>query len=122
MDYYKILGVAVTADADQIKKAYRKLAKECHPDTHPGDTKAEERFKQLSEAYAVLSDEGKRDRYDRERGVGKGGQRKASARADNPMQPGRQPSPTKGFHKDFAEFQKNPLNTDAMFEKFMGFH
>lgn len=122
MDYYKILGVAETADVDHIKKAYRKLVKECHPDTHPGDTKAEERFKQLSEAYAVLSDEEKRDKYDRERGARKGGQRNASARAGSSMQSGRRPSPAKGFHRDFAEFQKNPLDTDAMFEKFMGFH
>lgn len=122
MDYYKILGVAETADADHIKKAYRKLVKECHPDTHPGDTKAEERFKQISEAYAVLSDEGKRDKYDMDRKVRRGGQGKASVHAHNPMKSGAQPATAKGFHRDFAEFQKNPLNTDALFEKFMGFH
>ena len=122
MDLYKILGVAETADAEHIKKAYRKLVKECHPDTHPGDSGAEERFKRLSEAYAVLSDEEKRSRYDRERRAGKNGQRKAPAHGDSTVQSGRQPSPARGFHRDFTEFKKNPLDTDAMFEKFMGFH
>lgn len=60
MDYYQILGLAETADAEAVKKAYRRLAKECHPDTHPDDRKAEERFKQISQAYAVLSDAEKR--------------------------------------------------------------
>lgn len=122
MDYYRILGVVETADAEHIKKAYRKLVKECHPDTHPGKPKAEERFKQISEAYAVLSDEGKRDKYDRERRVRRGGQGKTPAHADNTMQSGPRPTPAKGFHRDFAEFKKNPLDTDALFEKFMGFH
>lgn len=63
-DYYKILGVPRTASADQIKKAYRQLAKGCHPDTHPGDDQAEERFKKISQAYGILGDEKKRKQYD----------------------------------------------------------
>ncbi|MDX2481535.1 MAG: DnaJ C-terminal domain-containing protein [Desulfuromusa sp.] len=63
-DYYSVLGVEKTADAATIKKAYRKLAQKYHPDKNPGDTKAEEQFKQLTEAYAVLSDKEKRQQYD----------------------------------------------------------
>ena len=55
-DFYATLGVAKDADADAIKKAYRKLARKHHPDHNPGDTAAEERFKSVGEAYAVLSD------------------------------------------------------------------
>jgi molecular chaperone DnaJ len=64
-DYYELLGVGRDATADQIKSAYRKLALRYHPDRNPGDREAEERFKEAAEAYAVLSDEGKRARYDR---------------------------------------------------------
>jgi curved DNA-binding protein len=63
-NYYDILGVPKTANADQIKAAYRKKAKEFHPDRNPGDKSAEDKFKEVSEAYAVLSDEAKRKKYD----------------------------------------------------------
>jgi molecular chaperone DnaJ len=63
-DYYEVLGVERTADAEAIKKAYRKLALENHPDRNPGDAEAERRFKEAAEAYAVLGDDGKRQRYD----------------------------------------------------------
>ena len=63
-DYYKTLGVGKSATADEIKKAYRKLARKHHPDVNPGDKKAEDRFKDINEAYEVLSDPGKRARYD----------------------------------------------------------
>jgi curved DNA-binding protein len=63
-DYYKILGVDRKASVDEIKKAYRKLAMQYHPDRNPGDKKAEDRFKEFNEAYQVLSDEKKRTRYD----------------------------------------------------------
>ncbi|MGX5819419.1 DnaJ C-terminal domain-containing protein [Chitinophaga lutea] len=63
-DYYKILGVDKKASAADIKKAYRKLAVKYHPDKNPGDTLAEEKFKELNEAYEVLGDEEKRKKYD----------------------------------------------------------
>jgi len=63
-DYYAVLGVAKTASQDEIKKAYRKLAIKYHPDKNPDDKPAEEKFKQISEAYAVLSDKEKRQQYD----------------------------------------------------------
>ncbi|PLX92161.1 MAG: integrase [Desulfuromonas sp.] len=63
-DYYAVLGVDKTATAQEIKKAYRKLAVQYHPDKNPGDKQAEERFKEISEAYAVLSDSEKKQQYD----------------------------------------------------------
>ncbi len=64
-DYYKILGVGRDADEKEIKRAYRKLARQYHPDVNPGDKRAEEKFKEINEAYEVLSDPQKRAKYDR---------------------------------------------------------
>ncbi|MDH3942799.1 MAG: DnaJ domain-containing protein, partial [Anaerolineae bacterium] len=80
-DYYKMLGVERKATQKDIKSAYRKLAMEYHPDRNPDDASAEEKFKEINEAYQVLSDEDKRAHYDRlgsaysnwERGGGRGG-------------------------------------------------
>jgi len=63
-DYYQILGLNRNASEDEIKRAYRKLALKYHPDHNPGDPKSEERFKEIGEAHAVLSDPEKRKEYD----------------------------------------------------------
>jgi DnaJ-class molecular chaperone len=69
-DYYETLSVSADASAEEIKKAYRRLALETHPDRNPGDPGAEERFKRINEAYGVLSDSGKRAQYDQYRRLG----------------------------------------------------
>lgn len=94
-DYYQILGVDEKADSTTIKRVYRKLAKECHPDAHPGDHKAEERFKEISEAYNTLSDEKKRKQYDQMRRFGFQGAR-----------PG-------GFHQPGFDFDFNDIFSGA---------
>jgi molecular chaperone DnaJ len=68
-DFYKVLGVPKEASADDIKKAYRKLARKNHPDAHPDDPKADERFKEISEAYAVVGDPARRKEYDEQRSL-----------------------------------------------------
>ncbi|MGN6129335.1 MAG: DnaJ domain-containing protein, partial [Nocardioidaceae bacterium] len=72
-DFYKVLGVAKDASAADIKKAYRALARANHPDSHPGDKAAEDRFKAIAEAYDVVGDPEKRKQYDEMRTVGAGG-------------------------------------------------
>jgi molecular chaperone DnaJ len=74
-DYYEVLGVSKSVNADELKKAYRKLAIQYHPDKNPGDKAAEEKFKEIAEAYGVLSDADKKAKYDRfgHEGLGGGG-------------------------------------------------
>ena len=64
-DYYEVLGVSRDATVDEIKKSYRKLAMQYHPDKNPGNKEAEEKFKEIAEAYAILSDPQKREKYNR---------------------------------------------------------
>ena len=72
-DYYEVLGISKGASADEIKKAYRKMAIKYHPDKNPGDKEAEEKFKEAAEAYEVLSDDNKKARYDQYGHAGMGG-------------------------------------------------
>jgi molecular chaperone DnaJ len=72
-DYYEVLGVSRDASEEELKKAYRKLARECHPDANPDDPGAEAKFKELGEAYGVLSDPNRRSNYDRFGAAGIGG-------------------------------------------------
>ncbi|MBM0205481.1 molecular chaperone DnaJ [Micromonospora sp. NPDC051227] len=88
-DFYAVLGVDKAASADDIKKAYRKVARESHPDHNPGDLKAEERFKAASEAYNVLSDSGRRREYDEMRSLFGSGAFRRNARGGG--QPGGMP-------------------------------
>ncbi|MFA4948047.1 MAG: DnaJ domain-containing protein, partial [Candidatus Krumholzibacteriia bacterium] len=74
-DYYEVLGIGRDTSVDEIKKAYRKLALKYHPDRNPGNREAEEQFKEATEAYEVLRDKDKRERYDQfgHGGVSSGG-------------------------------------------------
>lgn len=134
MDYYKILGVSEQAEEEQIKQAYRRLAKKYHPDLNPNNPEAEEKFKNVVEAYETLGDADKRKEYDLKRkktGTDRKHESTASAKA-----PGRNMADfTKDMEKYFgfsfaggqAEQQKtsmddkkrNPLDVTEMFEAFM---
>ena len=71
-DFYKVLGVSKDASEAELKKVYRKLAREYHPDSNQGNAKAEAKFKEISEAYSVLSDKEQRAEYDQIRAMGSG--------------------------------------------------
>ena len=98
---YEILGVAPSASADDIKKAYRKLAKKLHPDLNPGDKKAEERFKEVSAAYDIIGDADKRARFDRGEIDATGAER-----------------PQREFYRDHAGRSGNPYASEHGFAEF----
>lgn len=101
---YTILGVPKTATAAEIKKAYRKLAKELHPDLHPGDEKVAEKFKEVSAAYAILGDEKDRGRYDRGEIDENGAERGYGAGFQNARTHRRRAGPGAGAEADFSGF------------------
>ena len=101
-DYYEILRVAREASPDEIKKAYRQLALQFHPDRNPGNTKAEEHFKEISEAYGVLVDPEKRQRYDSIRQTG--------------FSPGSSPGFSYTQEEIFRDIFSNPMASDVFAE------
>ena len=145
--YYQMLGVSQDADSTTIKNAFRKLAKKYHPDINPGNAEAEKMFKDVNEAYSVLSDDGKRAKYDRELAEGVNGFGQAQSRG-NQSQATRQKSaanPFMGFgqgfdfdacmgagmkfEKEYTDSKKQKagnsapdfMNVNAQFAKFFGF-
>lgn len=136
-NYYAALGVQRTAAAEDIKKAYRKLAKQYHPDLHPGDKAAEERFKDISEAWETLGDEEKRKNYDAE--LARGGKKQqptagASSSAPKPKSTAMSQSDYEHLMRGFDQYLSpekikqqakkaaaNPIDTTSLFERYMGF-
>ncbi len=105
-DFYEVLGVPEKASQDEIKKAYRKLAKQHHPDANPDDPKAAERFKEIGEAYSVLSDPEKRKQYDQMRRLGAfGGFGGRGGRPGAGGAPGQGAQPGGGFAFDFEDLR-----------------
>src|ERR1700734_13997 len=100
-DYYALLGVKKTASADDIRKAFRKLARKYHPDVNPGDKKAEEKFKEISEANDILSDEKKRKIYDQ---FGFYSDQIDPATAEAAARPGQSSAGQQGVPFDFGGF------------------
>ncbi|MGH3742685.1 MAG: molecular chaperone DnaJ [Micromonosporaceae bacterium] len=101
-DFYKVLGIAKDASADEVKKAYRKLARQLHPDHNPGDAESERRFKDVSEAYSVLSDPRKRKEYDEMRSLFGAGAFRRGAGAGAGAGPGGMPFDLGDLFRDRA--------------------
>ena len=147
MEYYRILGIPKEADEEQIKQAYRRKAKQYHPDRNPGDPDAEARFKEVVEAYETLSDAGKRRAYDRKQETEDGHGPSADkahtkGRGSTPVQPVDLEGMARSMERYFGSFyrktsgvsqgsgqknkdagsgkKKNPLDVTDIFESYMG--
>ena len=137
MNPYQVLGVSQTDDEDIIKKAYRKAAKECHPDTHPGDKRAEERFKEIGEAYRILSDKQKREEYnaraaqkEQKSAAGRNSAGTGRRSAGGSIYPGDIEKEFERFFSKEVQSEKkenssqqkiNPMDVTDLFERYMGF-
>ena len=137
-NYYEVLGVAECATESEIKSAYRKLAKQYHPDTHPGNMECEKKFREINEAYDTLSDSAKRKHYDEEH-IGKGVNNSSKDKKEEFRKKQSTNVDFENVYKSFEQFfgfnpytqdvmneEKlnpkgvNPLDTTEMFERFMG--
>lgn len=131
--YYKVLGVSPGNSQDEIKQAYRRLAKENHPDLHPGDEAAEERFKEIGEAWETLGDAEKRKKYDRKLAgdTVRTQAKKPAGRKNAPMGKVDINEMMRGFGDMFTQehyqqevgkkVKKSPIDADELFNRFMGF-
>ena len=138
-NWYQILGVSFEASEDEIKASYRKLAKQYHPDAHPGDQECERHFKEISEAYSILSDSKKRKEYDQKFNQFNQNKSTCTRETGNSHMPKREPVDFQNIHKSFESFfgfdpktkdivnedklkvkAGNPLDASDIFEKFMG--
>ncbi len=138
---YQVLGIAENAPEEEIKAAYRKLAKKYHPDAHPGDVACEKKFREINEAYSVLSSPEKRKKYDETHGRAGGDSEPDFRRDAGRRQQSARPAGVdfENIHKSFEQFfgfnpetkdvtneqklnpgAKNPLDTTDLFERFMG--
>ena len=119
MNYYQILGLQRDVSQEEIKKAYRRIAKQYHPDSNPGNREAEKKFKEASEAYEVLSNEEKRENYDHKLIA----EQKKSTGESFANFFGFCPSDSKtdeGKNRKTSNTKTNPLDTTEMFERYMG--
>ena len=117
-NYYQILGVGEQADESEIKKAFRKLAKKYHPDTNPGNQEVAEIFQEINEAYSVLGDAGKRQRYDIDRKKGPGPQPQQNAGAKKKQSGGNGFAGfTPGFKMDFGDMMFEELQNEKATQK-----
>lgn len=141
---YTVLGVSSTATTEELKKAYKALSKKYHPDVNPGDQAAEERFKEISEAYAVLQDTEKRQAYDQSIAETTGKSTRGTAKGKKSGKVEEKPFPDNNFsnmEEQFARFfgfhpgtsqvdedklnpnkktKANPIDMTEMFERYMG--
>lgn len=138
-NYYQMLGVAKNAAEEEIKAAFRKLAKKYHPDAHPGDEECEQKFREINEAYRILGDAEQRKKYDEELQQAKSAKKTGQEKQSVPRQRNNQEVDFENIHQSFASFfgfdprekkitneeklnprAANPLDTTDLFERFMG--